>query len=37
LTLRCGEQIGNQKHNGKTQTWSAPTTTYTTYVWVYEW
>ena len=37
LTLRCGEQIGNQKHAEKTQTWKAPPTTYTTYVWMYQW
>ncbi len=37
LTLRCGEEIGNQKHNQRTQTWKAPATTYTTYVWIYEW
>ncbi len=37
LTLRCGEQIGAQRHNAKTQTWKAPPTTYTTYVWIYEW
>jgi len=37
LTVRCGEQIGDQKHNPKTQTWNAPPTTYTSYVWIYEW
>ncbi|GAB6166691.1 hypothetical protein JCM19992_26910 [Thermostilla marina] len=37
LTLRCGEQIGNQRHNPRLQTWRAPPTTYTTYAWVYEW
>ncbi|RMG04886.1 MAG: DUF2961 domain-containing protein [Planctomycetota bacterium] len=37
LTLRCGEQIGNQRHNPRMQTWRAPPTTYTTYVWVYQW
>lgn len=37
LTLRCGEQIENQTHNPRRQTWKAPPTTYTTYVWVYEW
>jgi len=37
LTLRCGEEIGNQTHNERTQTWKAPPTTYTTYVWVYHW
>jgi hypothetical protein len=37
LTLKCGEQIGNQRHNERTQTWKAPPTTYTTYVWIYEW
>jgi len=39
LTLRCGEQIGNQAVSAKkgTQTWKAPPTTYTTYVWIYEW
>ncbi|NIU12009.1 MAG: DUF2961 domain-containing protein [Phycisphaerae bacterium] len=37
LTLRCGEEIGNQRHNKRTQRWKAPPTTYTTYVWIYEW
>ena len=37
LTLRCGEQIENQIHNEKLQTWKSPPTTYTTYVWIYEW
>jgi len=37
LTIRCGEQMGNQKHNERTQTWKAPATTYTTYVWTYQW
>ena len=37
LTLRCGEEIGNQRHNEKLQRWPAPPTTYTTYVWIYEW
>ena len=37
LTLRCGEEIGNQRHNKRVQRWKAPPTTYTTYVWVYEW
>ncbi len=37
LTLRCGEEIGDQRHNKRTQRWGAPPTTYTTYVWVYEW
>lgn len=37
LTLRCGEEIGNQVHNKKTQRWKAPPTTYTAYVWIYEW
>jgi len=37
LTVRCGEEIGNQRHNERTQTWRAPPTTYTTYVWIYEW
>jgi len=37
LTLKCGEEIGNQKHNERTQTWKAPPTTYTVYVWIYEW
>jgi len=37
LTLRCGEEIGGQTHNQRTQTWKAPPTTYTAYVWVYEW
>ncbi|MCP5116612.1 MAG: DUF2961 domain-containing protein [bacterium] len=37
LTLRCGEQIGEQPHNKKTQSWEAPPATYTAYVWIYEW
>lgn len=37
LTVRCGEQIGNQTHNPRVQTWKAPPTTYTTYTWIYEW
>ena len=37
LTLRCGEEIGGQLHNQRVQTWKAPPTTYTTYVWIYEW
>ena len=37
LTIRCGEQVENQVHNKRQQTWKAPPTTYTTYVWVYEW
>jgi hypothetical protein len=37
LTVRCGEEIGNQRHNERTQKWQAPPTTYTTYVWIYEW
>jgi len=37
LTVRCGEQIGPQVHNDRVQTWKAPATTYTTYVWIYEW
>ncbi len=37
LTVRCGEQVQNQEHNKRQQTWKAPPTTYTTYVWVYEW
>jgi len=37
LTLRCGEEIGNQRHNKQIQRWKAPPTTYTTYVWIYEW
>ncbi len=30
LTCRCGEQT-------ESETWKAPPTTYTTYVWIYEW
>ena len=30
LTLRCGEQTDREK-------WNSPPTTYTTYVWAYEW
>jgi hypothetical protein len=30
LTCRCGEKTGRA-------TWKAPATTYTTYVWIYEW
>ncbi len=37
LTLKCGAEIEGQKHNPRKQTWNAPPTTYTTYVWVYEW
>ena len=37
LTVRCGEQVENQTHNERLQTWKAPPTTYTTYVWIYEW
>ncbi len=37
LTLRCGEEIGDQRHNKRMQRWKAPPTTYTTYVWMYEW
>ena len=37
LTLRCGEEIGDQRHNKRIQRWKAPPTTYTTYVWIYEW
>jgi len=37
LTIRCGEHVENQTHNKQQQTWKAPPTTYTTYVWIYEW
>jgi hypothetical protein len=37
LTVRCGEQVEHHRHNDKPQTWKAPPTTYTTYVWIYEW
>ena len=37
LTLKCGEEIGGQRHNERVQRWKAPPTTYTTYVWIYEW
>lgn len=30
LTIRCGEQVENQVHNKRQQTWKAPPTTYTT-------
>jgi len=30
LTCRCGEKT-------KRETWEAPPSTYTTYVWIYEW
>jgi len=28
LTLRCGEEIGEQRHNERVQRWKAPPTTY---------
>ena len=37
LTLRCGEEMGPQPLNPEPQTWKAPPTTYTTYVWLYTW
>lgn len=37
LTLRCGEQLPPQRLNPRPQTWKAPPTTYTAYIWVYEW
>lgn len=37
LTVRCGEKVENQVHNKRLQTWKAPPTTYTSYVWIYEW
>jgi hypothetical protein len=37
LTLRCGEQMPAQKHKEEAETWPSPPTTYTTYVWAYQW
>ena len=37
LTLRCGEQMPKSRLKPKAETWKAPPTTYTTYVWIYEW
>ena len=37
LTVKCGEQIEGQRHNERLQIWKAPPTTYTAYVWIYEW
>ena len=37
LTLRCGEQMESQRLKPEPETWKAPPTTYTTYVWIYEW
>lgn len=37
LTIRCGAQVEGQVHNKRLQTWKAPPTTYTAYVWTYEW
>jgi hypothetical protein len=37
LTLRCGEQMPKSRLKPRPETWKAPPTTYTTYVWIYEW
>jgi len=37
LTLRCGEEVAEQPGVKAAQVWKAPPTTYTTYVWTYEW
>jgi len=37
LTLRNGEQMPASPLKPKPETWKSPATTYTTYVWIYEW
>jgi len=37
LTLCCGEHMEANRLKPKAETWRAPPTTYTTYVWIYEW
>ncbi len=37
LTLRNGEKMSASRLKPKPETWRSPATTYTTYVWIYEW
>ena len=37
LTLRCGERMESWRLKPKPEVWDSPPTTYTTYVWIYEW